>query len=86
MQDRLIKREPRFQMRSGRGKRSRGVKVSPEGDVAENEPGGIVALAAQAEQILVQAMRQLEFTAERMMAGLPKRYPKKVRRGPQPLP
>jgi hypothetical protein len=39
--------------------------------VAQNEPAGIVALAAQTQQILVQAQRQIEFAAERVVDRLP---------------
>ena len=35
--------------------------------MTQNEPGGIVALAAQAQQILVQALRQIEFAAEHVI-------------------
>ena len=35
------------------------------------EPAGIVALPAQTQQILVQAQRQIEFTAERVVDRLP---------------
>jgi hypothetical protein len=31
--------------------------------VAQNKPGGIVALATQAQQIFVQALRETEFSA-----------------------
>ena len=41
------------------------------GEVTENEPGGIVALTAQTQQILVHALREIEFAAERMKVRLP---------------
>jgi len=31
--------------------------------VTQNEPGGIVALIAETQQILAQALRQIEFSA-----------------------
>ena len=39
--------------------------------MTQNEPGGIVALIAKTQQILVQALRQVEFAANRMIEGLP---------------
>jgi hypothetical protein len=41
------------------------------GEVTQNEPGGIVALTAQTQQILIQAQRQVEFAPERVIARLP---------------
>ena len=35
--------------------------------MTQNEPGGIVALTAQTQQILVQALRQIQFAAERVI-------------------
>jgi hypothetical protein len=39
--------------------------------VPENEPAGVVALMAQAQQILVQAQRLIEFAAVHVIARLP---------------
>ncbi len=39
--------------------------------MTQNEPGGIVALTAQTQQILVQALRQIEFAAVHVITGLP---------------
>ncbi len=36
--------------------------------MTQNEPGGIVALTAQTQQILVQALRQIEFAADQVIA------------------
>src|SRR5215831_15161234 len=38
--------------------------------VAQDESGGIVALAAQTQQVFVQAPRQIQFTAEHVIPGL----------------
>src|ERR1700730_3993191 len=61
--DRIIKRNPRFQMRSGRRELAGNHQVSTGGQVTQNKPGGIIALAAQTQQILVRAQRQIEFAA-----------------------
>ena len=39
--------------------------------MTQNEPSGVVAQAAQMQQILVQALRQIEFAAGRVKARLP---------------
>jgi hypothetical protein len=39
--------------------------------MAQDKPGGIVALVAQAQQILVQAVRHIEFAAVSVIASLP---------------
>src|SRR5215469_10608978 len=84
--DRIIERQSRFQMRSGYRELPTIHQVSTGRQVAQNEPGGIVALLAQTQQILVQALRQIEFAPEPMMAGLPEGNPKEFRRRTQPLP
>jgi hypothetical protein len=61
-------------------------QISTGGQVTENEPGGIVALTAQTQQVLVQALRQIEFAAVGMIAGLPKWNPKEFRGRTQLLP
>ena len=38
--------------------------------MTENEPGGIVALTAQTQQILVQALRQTQFAANQVIQEL----------------
>lgn len=40
--------------------------------MTQNEPGGIVALTAQTQQILAQALRQIEFAAVQVIARQPK--------------
>jgi hypothetical protein len=52
----------------------------------ENEPGRVIALAAQPQQILIQALRPIEFGAGRVMARLPIRDLKELRGGAQALP
>jgi len=54
--------------------------------VSQNEPGRIVTLTAQTQQILVQAQRQIELTTVHVIARLPKGDLKVIRRGPQLLP
>jgi hypothetical protein len=54
--------------------------------VTQNEPAGIVALTAQVQQILGQAQRHIEFTAECMIAGLSIGDVNELRGEPQPLP
>jgi len=54
--------------------------------VTQNEPGGIVALTAQTQQILVQAQRQIELAAERVMERLPIVNVKELRGGTELLP
>jgi hypothetical protein len=71
VEDRVIKRKRLFQMRSGRRKPAGKQQVSSERVVGQNEPSGIIALAAQAQQILVQAQRQIEFTAAHVITRLP---------------
>ena len=56
MKEGIIKRKPRFQMRSGCRELADIHQVSTGGQVTQNEPSGIVALAAQTQQILVQAL------------------------------
>src|SRR5437016_2508716 len=73
-------------MRSGWRKPAGKHQVSTGGGVTQNEPARIVALAAQTQQILVQAQRQIDFAAERVMERLPKGNPKELRGGTQLLP
>ena len=54
--------------------------------MTQNEPGGIVALTAQTQQILVQALRQIEFAADHVIARLPIGNLKELRGGTQLLP
>jgi hypothetical protein len=61
--DLIVKRKHLFQMRPGRRKPADIHQGSTGGIVAQNEPGGIVALTAQTQQILTQALRQIEFPA-----------------------
>jgi len=83
---RIIERQRLFQMRSGRSKLARQQQIPTGGIVSQNEPGRIVTLTAQTQQILVQAQRQIELTTVHVIARLPKGDLKVIRRGPQLLP
>ena len=54
--------------------------------MTQNEPGGIVALTAQTQQILAQALRQIEFAALHMVAGMSKGDLEELRGRTQLLP
>ena len=54
--------------------------------MTQKEPGGIVALTAQTQQILVQALRYVEFAAERVIARLSIGNVKELRGRTQLLP
>ena len=69
--DWIIKRKRLFQVRPGGRKLADKHQVVTGGEVTQNEPGGIVALTAQTQQILIQAQRQVEFAPERVIARLP---------------
>jgi hypothetical protein len=56
-----------FQMRPGSHKPAGKHEVLPGGQVTQNETAGMVALPAETQQILVQALRQIEFAADRVM-------------------
>src|SRR5437899_3241373 len=84
--DRIMERKRLFQMRPGRRKPAGEHQVSTGGAVTQNEAGGIVALTAQMQQILGQTLRQVEFAAEQMIAGLPIGNLKELRGGTQLLP
>ena len=47
--------------------------------MTQNEPDGIVALSTEAQQIFVQAQRQIEFATVRVIARQPKRNLNKLR-------
>src|ERR1700730_14963199 len=84
--DRIIKRKPRFQMQSGRREIAGKHQGSTGGGVTQNEPGGIVALPAQTQQILVPALRQLDFAAVQGIAEVCNWKLKELRGGTQVLP
>src|SRR6516164_5563385 len=69
--NRIIKRKNLLQVRPGRSKLANEHQVSTGALMAQNKPGGIIALAAQAQQILVQALRQIEFATVPVMARQP---------------
>src|SRR6516162_4334183 len=73
-------------MRPGWRKPTGHQEISTGGQVTQNEPSGVIALAAHTEQILVQAQRQLVFATARMMCLLPIRNPEKLRGGTQLVP
>ncbi len=76
--DWITKRKRLLQMRARRSKPAGKHQVSTARQVSQNEPSGIVALTAQSQQILVQALRQIEFAAVRVLARLPIRNLKEL--------
>src|SRR5262249_25231666 len=82
----IIKRKHVLQMGSGSSKPADKHQVSTGGQVTQDEPGGVVAPAAQTQQILVQALRQIEFAAGRVKARLPIGDVKERRGGTELLP
>jgi len=54
--------------------------------VSQDEPGGIVPLAAQTQQILVHALRQIKFAAVHVMERLPMGNTEEFRGRTQALP
>jgi len=75
----IIKRKHLFQMRLGLRKPAGKHQGSTGGQVPQNEPAGIIALAAQTQQVLSEKLRPIEFSAESMIARLPKGHPKELR-------
>src|SRR5437762_7321993 len=73
-------------MRPSRPKAAGNQHVSTEAVVTQHDTGGIVALAAQAQQVLVQALRQTEFAEDCVMERLPIRNVKELRGRAEPLP
>ncbi len=59
----VIKGEPRFQMRARRRKPTCKHQITTGRVMTQNEAGGILALMAQKKHFLIQAKRQLEFSA-----------------------
>ena len=53
--------------------------------MTQNEPGGIVALATEAQQTLVQAQRQIQFADVHVIGRLPVGNMKELRGGTQLL-
>src|SRR5277367_2065875 len=84
--DWIIKCKCLFQMRPGSQKPAGKHQVLPGGQVTQNESAGIVALIAEMQQILVQALRQIEFAADRVMLRLPIGNSKELRGRTQLLP
>ena len=54
--------------------------------MSQNETGRIVSLAAQMQQIRIQPLRYVQFTAVRVIARLTIGYLKELRGRSQPLP
>jgi hypothetical protein len=73
-------------MRSGWRKTADKHQVPADALVSQNETGGIIALAAQTQQILGQALRQIEFAADRVIDRLRIGNLKEFRGGTQLLP
>ena len=83
---RIIKREHRFEVRSGRRKPADLHQVSTGGVVTHNEPGGIVASTAQMQQVLGHRLRPIQLAAMRVIAGLPAGTPEGTPRGNRAAP
>src|SRR5215472_5908895 len=81
---RIIQHVHPFQVVAGFGKPTDKLQVIPEIAVTQDEPSRITPLMAQAQQILVQMKRQIQFAAVGVIARLPKGYPKELR-GPTEL-
>src|SRR5262249_11224198 len=58
-------------MESGRSEPAGVYQRSTGGGVTQNQPSRVVALTAQTQQILIDALRQLEFAAVYVIEGLP---------------
>jgi hypothetical protein len=84
--DRVIKRQRLFQMRPGWRKPAGKRQVITRGVVTQNEPSGIVALTAQTQQILGQALRQVEVATVYVIYRLPIGNLKEVRGRTEVLP
>jgi hypothetical protein len=65
--DWIVEREHLFEMRSGWPELSAIHQASSRGQMAENQPGGMVALTAQTQQILGQTLRQIVFATKCVM-------------------
>ena len=61
--DWIIKRKDLLQMGPGRSKPATIHQVYTRGVVTENEPGRVVALAAQTQQVFGQRLRAIQFAA-----------------------
>jgi hypothetical protein len=73
-------------MRSRCSKPARKHKVPTGGQVTQDEPPGIGALAAETQQVLIQAQRHVDFAAIHVVARLPIGNVKELRRRTQLLP
>src|SRR5215831_7339426 len=65
--DWIVERKDLFEMRSGRSELANKHQGSPGRRVTQNEPTGIIALTAQTQQILVEALSPVEFAAGQMI-------------------
>src|SRR6516225_12162630 len=82
----IAKCEGLLQMQTGRGKPAGKHQIAPERLVRQNKPRSVVALSAQAQQIFVQTMRQIQFAADLVIERLRIGNPKELRRRTQLLP
>src|SRR5215813_6248428 len=82
----IIKRKHLLQIRPGRSKTTGKHQVSTGGVMTQNQAGGIIALAAQTQQILIYAPRQIQFAAVHMITRLPIGNLKELRGGAELLP
>jgi hypothetical protein len=53
--------------------------VSTEGEVAQNEAGGVVSPSAQTHQTFFEAERHIDFAADHVIERLPIGNPKELR-------
>src|SRR5262245_41131484 len=82
----IIKRENLLQMGPRATKLADKQEALTSHPMPQNEPSGIVALAAQTQQILGQALRQIKFTAIYVIVRLPIRNVKELRGRTQLVP
>src|SRR5215831_3041927 len=80
---RIIKRKHLFQMGSRWPETAEKPQASTGRQVRQNEATRITALAAYAQQFLVQAVCQIELAVDQMMQRLCKGNPKELRRTTQ---
>jgi hypothetical protein len=83
---RIVKHKHLFQIRSGWSKPAGKHQRSPGGEVTQDQSRGVVALAAQTQQVLGQRPGQIEFAAVHMVEGLPKGDVNQFRERTQLLP
>src|SRR5215470_15088437 len=72
VRDGIMERKQMFQMRPGWSELTSEHQVPTGGVATQYELSGIISLLAQAQQIFVQALSQIELTAAHVIAGLSK--------------